>query len=46
MASSWNSPNGSGQFGGTRDWSWWQVLKRTVAEFRADNVTDWAAALT
>ena len=30
----------------TRDWSWWQVLKRTVAEFRADNVTDWAAALT
>jgi|SRR5689334_4676898 len=46
MASSWNSPSGSGQYGGTRDWSWWQVLKRTVVEFRADNVTDWAAALT
>jgi membrane protein len=29
-----------------RGWSWWAVLKRTVAEFRADNVTDWAAALT
>src|SRR4051812_32758490 len=26
--------------------SWWGVLKRTVAEFREDNVTDWAAALT
>ncbi|MGH3343670.1 MAG: YihY/virulence factor BrkB family protein [Carbonactinosporaceae bacterium] len=26
--------------------SWWQVLKRTVAEFRTDNLTDWAAALT
>jgi membrane protein len=26
--------------------SWWRVLKRTVAEFRADNLTDWAAALT
>src|SRR3954466_3385135 len=25
---------------------WWEVLKRTVAEFRADNVTDWAASLT
>ncbi len=22
------------------------MLKRTVAEFRADNLTDWAAALT
>src|SRR6201994_505356 len=29
-----------------RRWSWWAVLKRTVREFRADNVTDWAAALT
>jgi membrane protein len=29
-----------------RRWSWWGVLKRTVTEFRADNVTDWAAALT
>src|SRR4051795_1158661 len=25
---------------------WWQVLKRTIKEFRADNLTDWAAALT
>jgi membrane protein len=29
---------------GTR--SWGGVLKRTVQEFRADNLTDWAAALT
>ena len=26
--------------------SWFSVLKRTVAEFRDDNLTDWAAALT
>ncbi|HZG05879.1 MAG TPA: YihY/virulence factor BrkB family protein [Streptomyces sp.] len=26
--------------------SWWGVLKRTVAEFRDDNLTDWGAALT
>jgi membrane protein len=26
--------------------SWWGVLKRTVAEFKDDNLTDWAAALT
>jgi membrane protein len=26
--------------------SWWGVLKRTFKEFRADNLTDWAAALT
>lgn len=26
--------------------SWWQALKRTVREFREDNLTDWAAALT
>src|SRR3954471_22888216 len=26
--------------------SWWQVLKRTVREFREDNLTDLAAALT
>lgn len=26
--------------------AWRDVLKRTVAEFREDNVTDWAAALT
>jgi membrane protein len=25
---------------------WFAVLKRTVAEFRRDNLTDWAAALT
>lgn len=25
---------------------WWSVLKRTVKEFREDNLTDWAAALT
>jgi membrane protein len=25
---------------------WWRVLKRTVREFRDDNLTDWAAALT
>lgn len=26
--------------------SWWQALKRAVREFRRDNLTDWAAALT
>jgi membrane protein len=26
--------------------SWFGVLKRTVAEFKEDNLTDWAAALT
>jgi membrane protein len=26
--------------------SWWGVLKRTVREFKEDNLTDWAAALT
>jgi membrane protein len=26
--------------------SWFGVLKRTVREFKADNITDWAAALT
>jgi len=25
---------------------WWETLKRTVREFRADGLTDWAAALT
>jgi membrane protein len=25
---------------------WWETLKRTVAEFRDDGLTDWAAALT
>jgi membrane protein len=26
--------------------NWWPVLKRTVKEFKEDNLTDWAAALT
>jgi YihY family inner membrane protein len=26
--------------------SWWAAIKRSVGEFRRDNVTDWAAALT
>ncbi len=26
--------------------SWWQALKRTFKEFKDDNLTDWAAALT
>jgi membrane protein len=26
--------------------SWWAILKRTVKQFQADNLTDWAAALT
>jgi membrane protein len=26
--------------------SWWHTLKRTISEFRDDNLTDWAAALT
>ena len=26
--------------------SWWSILKRTVKEFRDDQLTDWAAALT
>ncbi|ONI80559.1 ribonuclease [Saccharothrix sp. ALI-22-I] len=26
--------------------SWWAVLKRTVKEFKDDDLTDWAAALT
>src|SRR5437762_7985154 len=26
--------------------SWWAILKRTVTEFRDDDLTDWAAALT
>jgi membrane protein len=25
---------------------WWPVLKRTISEFKEDNLTDWAAALT
>jgi membrane protein len=26
--------------------SWWDVLKRTASQFRAQNLTDWAAGLT
>jgi membrane protein len=26
--------------------SWWATLRRTISEFREDNLTDWAAALT
>ena len=26
--------------------SWWQTLKRTLGEFKKDNLSDWAAALT
>src|SRR6059036_1937494 len=26
--------------------SWFGVMKRTITEFKADNLTDWAAALT
>ncbi len=26
--------------------SWWETLKRTFSEFKEDNLTDWAAALT
>ena len=28
------------------EWSSWAVIKRAIREFRADNITDWAAALT
>lgn len=31
---------------GLRASSWWGVLKRTVRQFRTDNLSDWAAALT
>jgi membrane protein len=31
---------------GIRRGEWWPILKRTVREFREDNLTDWAAALT
>ncbi|MGI9021101.1 MAG: YihY/virulence factor BrkB family protein [Solirubrobacterales bacterium] len=35
-----SSPTGLGRRG------WWKTLKRTVSEFRDDDLTDWAAALT
>src|SRR3954451_13384155 len=37
------TPDGPTDLGGR---SWFGVLKRTVREFREDNLTDWAAALT
>src|SRR3954465_8993525 len=43
-----NRGNGDAPEGPTdiKSRGWGQVLKRTVKEFRADNLTDWAAALT
>jgi membrane protein len=38
-----NEPEGPTDLSGS---SWKDVLKRTVREFREDNLTDWAAALT
>src|SRR4051794_38924533 len=40
--------NGAAPAGPTdiRGRGWWAITKRTVKEFRADNLTDWAAALT
>jgi membrane protein len=35
-----DQPSGLGRRG------WWAALKRTAREFREDNLTDWAAALT
>jgi membrane protein len=32
--------------GELRPRTWWQVIRRTVAEFRADDLMDWAAGLT
>ena len=32
--------------GTSRETGWWPTVKRTVSEFREDNMTDWAAALT
>ena len=43
-ASEWQGPPGSPTDLDAGSWS--GVLKRTVTEFRRDNVTDWAAALT
>jgi membrane protein len=37
------APHGPTDLPGT---SWWAAVKRSVGEFRRDNVTDWAAALT
>src|SRR4051812_5437857 len=43
MADHRNSPEGPTDMGGG---SWRDTLKRTVREFKEDNLTDWAAALT
>ena len=43
MADKTNSPESPTDLGGS---SWRDVLKRTVREFKEDNLTDWAAALT
>src|SRR5215210_6502960 len=38
-----NGPSKPTELGGR---SWWGVFKRSVKEFREDNLTDWAAGLT
>src|SRR3954451_21558189 len=40
--------NGAAPDGPTdiRGRGWWAITKRTIKEFREDNLTDWAAALT
>ena len=38
-----DAPDQPTQLGGK---SWFGVLKRTFTEFKEDNLTDWAAALT
>jgi membrane protein len=43
MAEDRREPEGPSDLGGG---SWRDVLKRTIREFKADNLTDWAAALT
>ena len=40
------SPHERDPVGLERKTGWWPTTKRTVAEFREDNMTDWAAALT
>jgi membrane protein len=43
MTDETHTPDGPTDLGGS---SWMDVLKRTVREFKQDNLTDWAAALT
>ncbi|MEA2388423.1 MAG: rane protein [Thermoleophilaceae bacterium] len=43
MTNDTGTPEGPTDLGGS---SWRDVLKRTVREFKEDNLTDWAAALT